>query len=132
MENKDKSSEALIGKAISQLREDMKSREIAAILWDNSTAGFHYIPEVSLATGDSKDPETVRIMGLYSYDGTLYLIEEGMAPVELTDFYTDGVQVPPVVVTLTEDSAREYIGNPRGKKGFIIDATNEEWLTIAD
>ena len=126
------SSDALIGKAISQLIEDMKSREIAAILWDNATAGFHYIPEISLKQEKSDKPEVIRIMGLYRYNDALYLVEEGMAPVELTEFYTDGVQVPPTVVTLTEDSAREHLGDPEGKPGYTRNATNEEWLVIAD
>ncbi len=124
-------AEKLFSQAISRIADDMRDREIGAILWNNSTAGFHYIPEVSVSVKEGRT-DVVRIMGLYLYDDTLYLVEEGKAPVELTEFFTDGVEVPPVVVTLTEDSAREHLGDPEGRKGYTTQATNEEWLVIAD
>lgn len=131
MGNNTSDSKRLFNQAIERLRDDMQSREIGAILWDNSTAGFHYIPETTITDKDGKQ-SVIRIMGLYIYDNTLYLVEEGMAPVELTEFYTDGVEVPPVVVTLTEDSAMRHLGDPRKEKGYTTIASDEEWLVIAD
>lgn len=132
----------LMKKAISELAEDMRAREIGAILWDNSTAGFHFIPEVTVPctkkSGNKECKEkgvtetTLRVMGIYDYDGRLYLIEEGKAPVKLTNFYTDGVEVPPTVVTLTPDMAQSQLGDPTEKNGYTDNATNEEWLAIAD
>lgn len=130
MENNPTSSK-LFSEAIQRLADDMDVRGLGAILWDNSTAGFHYIPETTVTDKEGKQ-NVVRIMGLYNYEGQLYLVEEGMAPVELTEFYTDGVDVPPSVVTLTVDSARQYLGNPTTEKGFTTQASNEEWLVIAD
>ena len=121
----------LFDQAISRLMEDMQVREIGAILWDNATAGFHYIPETTV-TDKKGEKKVIRVMGLYIFDNTLYLIEEGMAPVELTEFYTDGVEVPPTVVTLTEDSAMRHLGDPTKEKGFTTNASDEEWLAIAD
>ena len=131
MENNSNSAGQLFDEAIGRLMDDMKTREIGAILWDNATAGFHYIPETTVSGKNGKD-EVIRIMGLYCYNDNLYLIEEGMAPVELTEFYTDGVEVPPTVVTLTEDSAQRHLGNPEKEKGFTTKASHEEWLAIAD
>ena len=129
--NPTQAAEALFSQAVTRIGNDMQAREIGAILWNNSTAGFHYIPEISIPGKDGKT-EIVRIMGLYLADNALWLVEEGKAPVELTEFYTDGVEVPPVVVTLSEDSARRYLGDPKDRDGYTAYATNEEWLTIAD
>lgn len=133
MENNtnDNAARALFSQAIARIADDMRDREIGAILWNNSTAGFHYIPEVTVE-GKNDRTEVLRVMGLYLYEDTLYLVEEGKAPVELTEFFTDGVEVPPVVVTLTEDSALRHLGDPEGRKGYTTEATNEEWLVIAD
>lgn len=131
METTAANSAKLFQQAIRRLTDDMQTREIAAILWDNATAGFHFIPETTLTDKDGKT-QVIRVMGLYDYQGTLYLIEEGTAPVELTEFYTDGVDVPPTVVTLTADSATRYLGNPAKERGFTTRASDEEWLTIAD
>lgn len=125
-----KDVEALIPQAKTKLIEDMKDRQIGAILWDNSTAGFHFIPEILLTDGEKK--HTIRVMGLYHYDGTLYAVEENKAPVHLTDFYTNGVEVPPTVVTLTEDVARDELGDPTKEPGYTTEGSPEEWLTIAD
>lgn len=46
MTNEAKSNE-LVARAKKQLCEDMEDRGIGAILWDNGTAGFHYIPEIT-------------------------------------------------------------------------------------
>lgn len=121
---------ALINEGKSQIIEDMKERGYGAILWNNSTAGFHFIPEIVVT--DTDRSRTMRIMGLYHCDGVLYAIEEGKAPVHLTDFYTEGVEVPPVVVTLTEDMARTELGIPSESRGYTTQGTPEEWLAIAD
>ena len=131
MENNANTAGMLFDEAIGRLIDDMKSREIGAILWDNATAGFHYIPETTVTGKDGKET-VIRVMGLYNFNDMLYLIEEGMAPVELTEFYTDGVEVPPTVVTLTEDSAYRHLGNPENEEGYTTHASHEEWLAIAD
>ncbi len=131
MENNTTTNGKLFSEAISRLVEDMEVRGIGAILWDNATAGFHYIPATTI-TDKKGETKVIRVMGLYNYEGTLYLIEEDKAPVHLTEFYTDGVEVPPTVVTLTEDSARRHLGNPQKEDGFTTKASNEEWLAIAD
>lgn len=123
-------ADALIKQAIGKLVEDMISRNIGAILWDNATAGFHYLPEVTVS--EKEGNKVIRAMGLYLYNNRLYIVEEGIAPVELTQFYTDGVEVPPTVVTLTEDSAIRNLGDPEGREGYITEATDEEWVAIAD
>ncbi len=121
---------ALIAQAKGKLADDMKEREIGAILWNNSTAGFHYIPEIVI--NDGKESKTVRIMGLYNYEGKLYAVEEGTAPAHLTNFYTEGIEVPPVVVTLSEDLAVKELGIPLEKNGYTTQGSSEEWLVIAD
>lgn len=132
MENTTTAAQKLFNQAKANLAEDMKSREIGAILWDNKTAGFHYIPEATVTDAKTGGSKVIRIMGLYLYNGDIYLVEEDAAPAELTNFYTHGVEVPPTVVTLTEDMARNQFGDPNGEKGFTRDATDEEWLAIAD
>lgn len=122
----------LFGRAKQDLYEDMQSRGIGAILWDNSTAGFDYIPEINLADDDAEMPDTSRIMGLYAYDGTLYLVEEDKAHVNLDDLYNPDTEVKPSVVTLSPDSADKLLGNPSEKQGFTTDGSLEEWLAIAD
>lgn len=121
---------ALIANAKGKLADDMKERGIGAILWNISTAGFHFIPEILITDGSGS--KTVRIMGLYNYDEELYAIEEGTAPAHLTNFYTEGVEVPPVVVTLTEDLASEELGIPSASRGYTTEGSSEEWLAIAD
>ena len=112
--------------------KNTESLWITAILWDNSTAGFDYIPEINLADDDAEMPDTSRIMGLYAYDGTLYLIEEDKAHVNLDDLYNPDTEVKPSVVTLSPDSADKLLGNPSEKQGFTTDGSLEEWLAIAD
>lgn len=122
----------LLGKARQDLIEDMKSREIGAILWDNATAGFDYIPEIIVGQEDTENPTVSRIMGLYRYDDVLYLIEEDVAHVDFNRFYNHDTEVKPVVVTLTEDVARRDLGDPAREPGYTTDGTLEEWLGIAD
>lgn len=132
MENNE-STNALFAKAKSDIIADMKSRGIGAIIWNNSTAGFQYIPEV--VCHSKKDPSQSRvatIMGLYRYDDVLYLIEEDRANITFDDFWNEGTEVPPTVVTLTEDIARKDLGDPESAKGYTTQGTLEEWTAIAD
>lgn len=122
----------LFGRAKQDLYEDMAQRGIGAILWDNSTAGFDYIPEINLAEDDSEMPDTTRIMGIYAYDATLYLIEEDKAKVDFNNFYNADTEVRPSVVTLSPDSAAKEFGDPAGKEGFTTEGSLEEWLAVAD
>lgn len=116
----------LLNRAQQDLIEDMKSREIGAIIWDLSTVGFRFIPEVTL--GD----KTERVAGLYRCDDTLYLIEEDNAEVDIDNFYNKDTEIKPSVVTLTEDMARKDFGDPTSLKGFSTKGSLEEWLAIAD
>lgn len=130
MADTNKTSDLLL-QAKGQMIENMKSRNIGAIIWSLPEAGFHYIPEIML-TGADGNPKTVRVTGLYHYDGALYAIEEDVAGISVDHFYREGVDVPPVVVTLSENKAEEQIGDPEGKAGFTTLGTLEEWVAIAD
>lgn len=122
----------LFDKAKTQLLDDMKTREIGAIIWDNSRAGFHFIPEIEHVSSNGEKRRTARIMGLYNFKDTLYLIEEDRADIRMDDFYQEGVEVAPVVVTLTEDVAVKDLGDPTKEKGYTTQGSLEEWLAIAD
>lgn len=122
----------LLGKAKQDMMADMEAKEIGAILWDNSTAGFDYIPEIVLSDDDEENPEVSRVMGLYRFDGVLYLIEEDKAKVDFDAFYDKDTEVKPTVVTLTEVIAQKVLGDPRKEPGYTTDGTLEEWLGIAD
>ena len=97
---------ALLDKAKHEIYDNMEARGFAAVIWDLSSAGFHYIPEIFIrpATGKGKT-DVVRIAGLYAYDGTLYAIEEDNPAVDFNKFYNPDDEVRPVVVTLTAVSA---------------------------
>lgn len=132
MENiNDKDENKLLDQAVEGIREDMAARDLGAIIWDNATAGFHYLPDVVTGRKDDKDI-VVRVTGLYRYDGNLYMIAEGVKDADISNFYDKGVDVAPTVVTLTQNKAEELFGDPVAKEGFISDATLEEWLVIAD
>lgn len=133
MENTQQSENALFNKAKSALMEDMEARGIGAIIWNNATAGFPYQPEI--LHHSKKDPEKTRvaeIMGLYRYNGVLYLIEEGRAPIQFDDFWNPDTEAAPTVVTLTEDIAVKDLGDPETVKGYTTQGTLEEWTAIAD
>lgn len=132
MDKKNEAVADLLEKAKSDLIENMKDRDIAAIIWDLSEAGFPYLPEISLPDSTPEDPKTTRVTGLYSYDGKLYIIEEGIADIDFKDFYNPDNEVKPVVVSLTPDLARKYLGDPEKEKGYTLDGDLEEWLAIAD
>lgn len=112
------------------IAEDMESREIGAIIWDNASAGFHYLPDVSV--GKDGKTEVVRITGIYLYQGKLYLIKEGYTKAAINNFYTKGVDVAPTTVTLTQSVAGEDFGDPENNEGFYAGGTLDEWLVIAD
>lgn len=132
MENRtDQDNAKLLQKAKQGIADDMASREIGAIIWDNSTAGFHYLPDVVTGEKDNK-PIVVRATGLYQYNGELYVIEETNRDASISHFYNHDTDVAPTVVTLTESVAEGDLGDPSQKKGFTSDGTLEEWLVIAD
>lgn len=122
---------ALLGQAKDEMIENMKSRNIGAIIWNIREAGFHYIPEI-VVSDNNGDPKTVRVTGLYHFNGNLYAIEEDAAGISVDQFYREGIDVPPVVVTLSEDKATEHLGDPDGKAGYTTAGTLEEWVAIAD
>lgn len=133
MENTQNGVDALLNQAKSDIIADMKSRDIAAIIWNNATASFHFKPEILHKS--KKDPSKTRvaeIMGLYAYQGTLYLIEEGRAPIKFDDFWNRDTEAAPTVVTLTEDAAKEKLGDPEAVKGYTTQGSLEEWTAIAD
>lgn len=135
MENTKNYSQAageLLAKAKQDLIADMKSRGIGAIIWDVSTAGFQYIPEILHVSEDKNKTRVARITGLYRYDDTLYLIEEDRSGVSVDGFYNADNEVRPSVVTLTEDMARKDLGDPEAVKGYTTQGSVEEWLSIAD
>ncbi len=121
----------LFAKARKDLGDDMQSRGIGAIIWDNSQAGFHYLPVVTAA--DSKPGDTpVVVQGMYLYDGVVYLMEEGICPVSVDNLYDPDTEVKPAVVTLDANDAQRMLGDPSGSKGYTTEGTLEEWLAIAD
>ncbi|MDE6217614.1 MAG: hypothetical protein K2F64_01280 [Muribaculaceae bacterium] len=122
----------LLAKAKQDLAENMQERGIGAIIWDNSTADFHYIPEIELPSEDAENPDVTRIMGIYNYNGTLWLIEEDKSGVDINNFYNHDTETKPVVVTLTPDVAAGEFGDPEGKPGFSADGDLDEWLAVAD
>ncbi len=119
--------EALLAQAKSNLMADMRNRDIAAIIWDNATAGFHYLPVATTAEG-----KVVNVSGLYAYGDDLYLIEEDCPKANIDHFYDQDSQVRPTVVTLTPSVAARDFGTPDAAEGFILTASLEEWLAIAD
>lgn len=123
----------LLAKAKQDLADNMADRGIGAIIWDNASAGFHYLPELELPLKEGQEnPDTVRIMGIYDYKGALYLIEEDNSGININDFYNHDTEAKPVVVTLTPDIAGGEFGDPAGKPGFTQDGDLEEWLAVAD
>lgn len=121
----------LLNKAKADLAENMNERGIGAILWDNATTGFPYLPELEVGH-DPEHPQTVRVMGIYNYKNTLYLIEEDKAGVNINNFYNHDTEVKPTIVTLTPDIADKEFGDPSSHHGFTSDGDLEEWLAIAD
>lgn len=122
--------EVLLEDAKKALAANMQQRGIGLIVWNLASSGFHYIPELTVAS--EKGTEVVHVSGIYR-DGTeLYLLEEGKAPVSTADLYDPDSQVAPTVATLSEAAAAKRIGNPAEAKGLTPDATLNEWLVVAD
>lgn len=128
---KDTKPRSELHQALRQLADDMKSREIGAIIWNIPDAGFHFIPEISL-TESNGQTEAVRITGLYVYQNKVYAIEEDKPGVDMEHFYRQGIDVPPVAVTLTESKAFELFGTPSESRGLTCQGSLEEWTAIAD
>lgn len=122
----------LLAKAKAQMAEDMKAREIGAIIWSIPDAGFHFIPEILVTDPRTNQTRTARITGIYRRHDDLYAIEEDSAGVSVDQFYRHGIDVPPVVVTLSESTASEQLGTPSEAKGYTTQGTLEEWVAIAD
>lgn len=122
----------LLQKAKNDLMENMADKDIAAIIWDLSQTGFHFIPEVTLPDSTEEDPKVARVTGIYSYGGKLYIIEEDVAEFNYEDFYNKDTEVKPEVVTLTKDLAEKYLGDPQKEKGYTLEGDLEEWLAISD
>ncbi len=121
----------LLTQALQKMADDMAVREIGAIIWSIADANFHYIPEIVVTDSEGKT-STVRVTGLYRYNGRLYAIEEDVADVNIDQYYRPGIDVPPVVVTLSENKAEEQLGDPEEAKGYTTQGTLEEWVAIAD
>lgn len=121
------SNARLFAKAKADLAEDMQARGIGAIIWDNSQAGFHFIPSVMLSDGS-----TVVIEGMYLYNGEVYLMVEGSNPVSIDNLYDPDTETRPVVVTLDANDAARIIADPTGSKGFTREGTMKEWLAVTD
>lgn len=117
----------LLAKAKSDMAANMESKSIAAIIWDLSTAGFHYTPQVVLTDG-----RTVNITGLYHYSDRLYLIEEDNPRANIDDYYDPDNEVRPTVICLSANVAEGDLGNPEKSDGFTLEGSLEEWLAIAD
>lgn len=123
----------LLQKAKSDLAADMKSRGIGAIIWNIATAGFPYLPEINYRSHkDKNENQVIDIMGMYSYEGDVWLIEKDRAGVKFDDFWNRDTEAPPTVVTLSEDVALKEFGQPKLKKGFTRQGTLEEWMAIVD
>lgn len=126
-----KEADELFAQAKSDISADMRSRDIGAIIWDTASADFHYLPNVDVEQPDGKR-HVEKIMGIYRHGDGLYLIEQGKADVSIDNYYTKGVDVRPVVVTLTERQARDQLGSPIPSRGYTDQGDVEEWLTVAD
>lgn len=122
----------LLEKAKSDLAADLLHRGFGAVIWDNSTAGFHFIPAVLHRSKDKDKTRVAVITGLYLYGDTLYLIEEDRSGVSIDNFYNKDTEVRPSVVTLTPDMASRTLGDPDNRKGFTSQGSLDEWLAIAD
>lgn len=127
-----KVSDRLVADAKEQLAEDMKQRGFAAIIWNNATADFHYIPEI--VTGHRKDGSDIvaRVTGLMADGDKLYAIEEGAHGADMSNYYNADTDVEPVAVTLPAKTAAGMLGDPAYSDKFTTAGSNEEWLVIAD
>ncbi len=127
-----KVSDRLVADAKEQLAEDMKQRGYAAIIWNNATADFHYIPEIVVGHLKNGSDIVVRVTGLLADGDKLYAIEEGAPGADISNYYNAETDVAPVVVTLTAKTAARMLGDPADSDKFTTAGSNEEWLVIAD
>ena len=128
---KNTENQNMLHKALHQLAEDLKNREIGAVIWNVAEANFHYIPELVVTDPDGSN-RTVRVTGLYLYQNKVYAIEEDKPGVSIEHFYRHGIDVPPVVVTLSQSKAEELFGTPSESRGLTSQGTLEEWTVVAD
>lgn len=125
-------SAALFRQAKAEIADDMKARNIGAIIWDNSTTGFHQLPVVVVVSPSDGEKKVENVLGLYLYDDEVFLILEDHARVSVDDFYDKDSEVKPTVVTLTPDMALRALGDPENNDSFTRQGSLEEWLVITD
>lgn len=123
---------SLIAGAKDQIIEDMHQRGFSAIIWNIGTINFHYIPEIVVGENEREEEIVKRVTGLYAYNGKLYAIEEEAPGTDMKDYYNPDTEVPPAVVTLTEDMARQDLESPEDSKYYTLAGSDEEWLVVAD
>lgn len=123
----------LLANAKKELADDMAKRNIGAIVWDNATANFHYVPEVVCRADGRHKAHVARIEGICLYENKLYLIDEEKAKISVNDFYNKDTEVQPTVVTLTPAKAEKDLGNPADHpEAYLTNGSLEEWLVVAD
>ncbi len=127
MENTNNNVSALLAQAKENLKKNMQDRNMAAIIWDLASAGFHYIPSVTLDGG-----KVLRVTGLYISGDSLYLIDEECKRANIDNFYDPDTEVKPTVVCLTPNVASGDLGEPTEADGFTQAGSVEEWLVVAD
>lgn len=127
MENTNTNVSALLGQAKENLKKNMLDRNMAAIIWDLASAGFHYLPSVTLENG-----RVLRVSGLYVSDNELYLIDEDCKRANIDNFYDPDTEVRPTVVCLTPNVAPGDLGTPNETDGFTQSGSLEEWMVVAD
>lgn len=126
MENTNNVS-ALLSQAKENLMKNMLQRNMGAIIWDLASAGFHYIPSVTLENG-----KVLRVTGLYTVNDELYLIDEECKRADINNFYDPDTEVKPTVLCLTPTVAEGDLGAPTEENGFTQSGSSEEWLVVAD
>lgn len=114
-------------KAVQSIADNMAGKNIGAIIWDLSSAGFHYIP---MATSESG--QAIRVAGIYRYGDRLYLIDESNPRANMDLYYDRDTEVRPVVICLSPSVAPSDLGDPERSSGFTTQASDEEWVVIAD
>ena len=131
-QNRGAANAEMFARAKESIAQDMKARNIGAIIWDNASANFHQIPEIELVCPSTGNTRTARITGLYLYKDNVYLMEEDSVGVSVGDFYDQNTEVKPTVVTLTPDMAAKSLGDPDREDGYTRQGTLEEWTVVAD
>lgn len=120
----------LFEQAKADICEDMKTRDIGAIFWNNDRAGFHFPPEVKLENQNEK-PDVWRIQGIYRIEDSLFLMSD-KADINTDNYYNPDAEIPPTVVTLTPEQALKELGVPTQARGYTQQGSIREWLSIAD